>query len=253
MRFVSSLKETAVRFFPCSHRPLVLRATAATCVSEPPGEPAARAPYPSLFRALARPSLCILLAIMPSACLVASTPEFDEPAQTRPFLVAAAADPDLREFLLVVDDDQRVDFRASVISEDRAEPLKIALYVDYGLTNNAGNPFRQSIADFPDIPAGTLKQGPRPVHAEWFLDSAVVPPGCHTITMMVTHKFDFRKCPDRLADSSHLVWNILRCTSAEACTFDPFKDCPNSLGTDLVTCPSKSPGPDSGVGGGGGQ
>ena len=74
-----------------------------------------------------------------------------------------------------------------------------------------------------------------------------------TITMMVTHKFDFRKCPDRLADSSHLVWNILRCTSAEACTFDPFKDCPNSLGTDLVTCPSKSPGPDSGVGGGGGQ
>ncbi len=190
---------------------------------------------------------------MPSACLVASTPVFDEPAQTPPFLVAAAADPDLREFLLVVDDDQRVDFRASVISEDRGDPLKIALYIDYGLKNNAGNPFRQSIADFPDIPAGTLRQGARPVQAEWFLDSDVVPPGCHTVTMMVTHKFDFRKCPDRLADSSHLVWNVLRCTSAEACAIDPFKDCPNSLGSDLVTCPSVSPGPDSGVGDGGGQ
>jgi hypothetical protein len=190
---------------------------------------------------------------MPSACLVTSVPQYDEPAQTPPFLVAAAADPDIREFVFVLDGEQRIDFRASVLSEDRDAPVQMALYIDYGQVNAAGNPFKRALAEFPDIPAGTLSQGPRPVLAEWFLDSDDVGHGCHTITMMVTHKFDFRNCPERLADSSHLVWNILRCPSKESCAIDPAKQCPTSAGPPLIPCPSESPGPDAGTGDGGGQ
>lgn len=240
-----------MRFFS---RPLCLfaaRASAATPVSEPPESAALGPRSPRLFQALARPSLCLLLAIMPSACLVTSVPEFDEPAQTPPFLVAAAADPDIREFVFVLDGEQRIDFRAAVLSEDRGEPVQIALYIDYGQENAAGNPFKRSIAEFPEILPGTLSQGARPVHAEWFLDSDDVSHGCHTITMMVTHEFDFRNCPRSLADSSHLVWNILRCASKESCAIDPAKECPNSAGPSLIACPSQTPGPDAGAGGGG--
>ena len=229
------------------------QAPAATRVSEPPEIASSRARNPSLFQALARPSLCLFLAIMPSACLVTSVPQFDEPAQTPPFLVAAAADPDIREFVFVLDGEQRIDFRAEVLSEDRGTPVQIALYIDYGQENAAGNPFKRAIAEFPEITPGTLSQGARPVHAEWFLDSDDVAPGCHTITMMVTHEFDFRRCPRRLADSSHLVWNILRCTSKESCAIDPATECPSSAEAPLVACPAETPGPDAGTGDGGGQ
>jgi hypothetical protein len=247
------VKETTVHLFSRPLRRHAAAAGAATPVSEPRPSAASIPQNPSLFRALARPSLCIALAIMPSACLVTSVPQFDEPAQTPPFLVAAKADPDLREFVFVLDDDQRIDFRAAVLSEDRDVPVQIALYIDYGQENAAGNPFKRSIAEFPEILPGTLSQGPRPVQAEWFLDSDDVDYGCHTVTMMVTHAFDFRNCPERLSDSSHLVWNILRCKSQELCVIDPAKQCPNSAGPDLIACPSETPGPDSGSGSGGGQ
>jgi hypothetical protein len=189
---------------------------------------------------------------MPAGCLVTSVPEFEEPQQTPPFLVASAADPDIREFVLVVDGDDRKDFRAKVISEDRGEPVQVALYIDYGEPNAAMHPFRRSIAEFPDIAPGTLADGARPVNAQWFQDSADVEDGCHTITMMVTHEFDFRNCPMNLLDSSHLTWKVLRCTSKELCEkIDPLKDCPNSTEDPLVACPSESPGPDAGPGGGG--
>lgn len=206
---------------------------------------------PRLFQALARPSLCFLLAIMPSACLVTSVPEYDEPAQTPPFLVAAKAAPDIREFVFVLDGEQRIDFSAAVLSEDRGEPVHVALYIDYGQENAAGNPFKRSLAAFPTIPPGTLSEGARDFNVSWYLDSDDVSHGCHSITMMVTHEFDFRNCPMRLADSSHLVWNILRCPSKESCAIDPAKECPNSAGPSLIACPSESPGPDAGAGGGG--
>jgi hypothetical protein len=203
-----------------------------------------------LVRALARPSLCLLLAVMPAGCLVTSVPEFEEPPQTPPFLIASTADPDLREFVLVVDGDDKTEFSASVISEDRGEPVQVALYIDYGVANAADHPFRRSIAEFPDIPPATFADGQRPVNTQWYQDSADVLNGCHTITMMVTHAFDFLNCPKSLSDSSHLTWKILRCTSKELCEkIDPLTDCPNSTEDSLRACPSESPG----AGGGGSQ
>lgn len=197
--------------------------------------------------ALARPSLCSLLAIMPAGCLVTSVPEFEEPLQTPPFLVAEAADPDVREFVLVVDGDARKEFNAAVISEDRGKPVKVALYFDYGVENAAKNPFKLALAEFPDVPPGTIADGKRPVSAQWYLDSADVLPGCHTVTMMVTHEFDFRRCPVTLADSSYLTWHIRRCTSKEQCgAIDPFEVCPNSAEVPLIQCPDKATDADAG-------
>lgn len=192
---------------------------------------------------LARRSLFIGLSLMPSACLVLSTPQFEEPEQTPPFLIAAAADPDPREFVLVLDEDNRKDFGAAVLSEDRGEPVQVALYIDYGLSNAAGHPFFRSIAEFPEIPAGTMASGPRAVSTQWFLDTANVEPGCHTVTMIVTHEFDYRNCPKLLSDSSQLVWKVLRCTTNDTCpTIDPIKDCPNSQENALSSCPAESQG-----------
>lgn len=240
-----------MRPFSRSLRRFAHPAPAATCVSEPLAARALEPRESRLSQALARPSLCAVLAIMPSACLVTSVPEYDEPAQTPPFLVAAAADPDPREFTVILDAELRKDFRAAVISEDRSQPVQIALYIDYGVENAAGNPFRRSIAEFPEIPAGTLADGKRPVHAEWFLDSDDVGHGCHTVTMMVTHEFDFRNCPARLTDSSSLMWHVLRCPSTDLCDYDPQTDCPNSAAAELVGCPPEDAASPEGESGGG--
>jgi len=120
------------------------------------------------FPRMAQTSLCAFLAIMSPACLVTSTTDFPEPEQTPPFLVASSADPDIREFLIVVDGESRKDFTASLLSEDRGQPVQIALYIDYGRSNVAGQPFKNAITTFPDIPAGTFSDGPRPVRAPGF-------------------------------------------------------------------------------------
>lgn len=206
-----------------------------------PNPKRARPAFKRLF-ALARTSLFLGLVSMSSACLVLSTPHYEEPDQTPPFLVAAAANPDLREFVLVLDEDTRKDFGAAVLSEDRGDPVHVALYIDYGVPNAAGHPFFRSIAEFPEVPAATMADGPRSVSAQWYLDTANVDPGCHTVTMMATHAFDYRNCPKVLSDSSQLVWKVLRCTTNDTCpVVDPIKDCPNSQQKALASCPAQTP------------
>lgn len=191
---------------------------------------------------------------MSTACLVPSTTEFSEPEQTPPFLIGASADPDIREFLVVVDGESRKDFTASLLSEDRGKAVQVALYIDYGRPNVAGQPFKNAITNFPEIAAGTMSDGPRPVHAQWFPDIHPVSNGCHTITMMVTHEFDFLDCPKRLSDSSQLVWKVLRCALRETCdpilVDDPQLGCPSAEQAPLESCPATSEGVDAGGGGG---
>lgn len=190
---------------------------------------------------------------MSTACLVPSTTDLPEPTQTPPFLVASSADPDLREFLVVVDGESRKDFTATLMSEDQEQPVKIALYIDYGRSNVAGQPFKIAITNFPEIAAGTIEDGPRPLHAQWFPDIHPVSNGCHTITLIATHEFDFLGCPKRLADSSQLVWKVLRCASRETCdpiqVNDPVLGCPSAEQEPLASCPATSEGADAGIGG----
>lgn len=188
---------------------------------------------------------------MPAGCLVTSVPEFEEQAQTPPFLIASSAIPDIREFLLVEDGDVSLTFSAQVLSEDRGVPVQVAIYIDYGKENMAGNPWKRVVAEYPSIAPGTLEQGARRFNVTWYPDADFFN-GCHTITMMVTHEFDFRRCPMRLKDSSHLVWQVLRCSTKESCgTIDPFTSCPNSTVDPLVECPEEAPGLEDDAGGGG--
>jgi hypothetical protein len=220
--------------------------------SEPQRPP--RAVIRRSFHTLAHRSLCLLAAVMSPACLVTSTTEFQEPAQTPPFLIASTADPDIREFLVVVDGETRKDFSAEIISEDRGQPVKVALYIDYGETNVAGQPFRYSLTNFPDIAPGSFGDKPRRVQAQWFPDIQFVENGCHTITMVVTHEFDFLDCPKVPSDSSQLVWKVLRCKSRETCDpisiNDPALMCPSSEQGPLASCQLASTSPDAGDGGG---
>src|SRR5215218_5807322 len=78
-------------------------AASATRVSGSAPQRSWLAPLRPSFPRVAQRSLCALLAFMSQACLVPSTTEFTEPDQTPPFLVGSSADPDIREFLVVVD------------------------------------------------------------------------------------------------------------------------------------------------------
>lgn len=186
------------------------------------------------------------------ACLVTSTSEFEEPKQTAPFLLSSTADPDIREFVVIVDSESRKDFKAFIVSEDRGQPVKVALYIDYGKPNTYGQPFRDALTAFPDIPPGSLSDGQRQVQAQ--LDSSTLENGCHTVTMVVTHEFNYLACPKNPADSTQLVWKVLRCKSRETCDLisinDPALMCPSSEQGPLASCELTSTDPDAGDGGG---
>lgn len=168
-----------------------------------------------------------------SACLVTSTPSFEKPEQTPPFLVAADAKPDLRQPIVVADlsEQPALTFNATVISEDR-DKVGVRLLVDYGFVNQAGQKARWVIYGHP-IDAGSIGDAPRPVTATWYPGANPVERGgCHTVTMIVSHAFDDSDngCPVRLCDSSSLTWQvILPCAPGDTCPTicDPAPDtCP---------------------------
>jgi hypothetical protein len=191
---------------------------------------------------------CSLVAASGSGCLVTPTPEFREPDQTPPYLVAADAKPDLRQPVIVTDLSQTpaLTFSASVVSQDRG-PIFTELLIDYGFDNAAGQKARYVISA-PKVPAGSLDDAPRPVSATWYPVPGGYPVGggCHTVTLMVSHGFDENGsgCPQRLCDASYLVWQVmLPCGVGETCpsTCPPPTDtCPATLdhGVDpAITCP----------------
>lgn len=156
-----------------------------------------------------------------SACLVVSPPEYEQPKRTAPFLVAAEAFPNLRKTITLDDTTGFVEFGGAVLSEDSGAPVEIALYIDYGQPNAAGHPYKNRVYPFEPIQPGVISDGPRSFQGKrWYLDSAPVPAGCHTITMMASHGFDASVCPDDIDDSSFLVWQVVRCDSNGDCPTD---------------------------------
>ena len=181
--------------------------------------------------------------MLPSACLVTSKPQIEQPRQTAPFLVPASADPDAREFIKLEGDSPLTLF-ADVVSEDGDRAVLSALYLDYGRQN----------PDLPDWPytlaiqgntfaAGTLADGPRRIHQTFIPSIYSVEPGCHTLTLVVSHEFEQvtseRYCPSSLADSSQITWYLLKCSAPGNCpTIDLASEkqkCPVAT----VACPPK--------------
>jgi hypothetical protein len=157
----------------------------------------------------------LALAVLAPGCLVTTDPVTYEPERTPPIIVASGLNPDPRDILLVGGDVglQAFPISTSVVSEDAGESVKVALYVDYGQMNALDQPFRFALPTFQELPAATLADGARPlVGVRW--DSRIFPlsPGCHRLTLVVTHAFDTASgCPKDLNDSSQVTWHFRQC------------------------------------------
>ena len=168
-----------------------------------------------------------------TGCLITDPPQFNPPRHTRPFLIEATADPDPKSILTV--DTQLLpttqsaeEFSAEVVSQDDPSSTTMStdfqqvtgwLYIDLGFDQGDGKqPYRLA---FPgsSIPAGgTLEQTGRRIRATWRPGSQIVDPGCHTATLIVSHRFDDIPCPVCDDDFSSITWQILRCDrSADGC------------------------------------
>lgn len=216
-------------------------ASSATALSE-------RWPWIRGFSAMARLArrslMLVLVTMLTPACLVTSTPEFEDPSPTAPLLLGANASPDLREIVMI--DQPAIEFRASVISEDADVSVKVRLLIDYGVQSLINErPYLDAEVSIKEVPPGRLADGPRDVVAKLFPQQILWVPatGCHTVTMMVTHSFDQDLgCPVNLADSSQLTWQVIRCDESpcepDFMDFDPRQDCPKAQ----ESCPAVAGG-----------
>lgn len=200
--------------------------------SRPPTRGGARR---GAWATLAQSSLCLLALTMTStSCLVTSTPDFTPPERTRPFLVTATADPDPRGVLLVNTLEQlqmgktSFEFSADVVSEDQGAKVKGYLYIDYG-TTVGDHPYADLIPEIRELPPSTMADTTkRNIRGKWNVASSVLLPGCHTVTLIVSHEFDAEtSCPVCRNDSSQLTWPVFFCdsnTAASKCVPD-FSKC----------------------------
>lgn len=182
-------------------------------------------------------SWTLVLAVCGSSCLETGSPVTYEPTQSPPIIMASALSPDPRGILLLGGDEGLSEFAvtASVVSEDAGENVKLALYVDYGITNALGQPFRFALQTFPELEAGTLAKGPRQLLGVRWVDGVFpIQPGCHRLTLVATHAFDSASgCPKNLNDSSQITWHFRQCDVGECPA--SLVDCPDTTATCKVT------------------
>lgn len=178
------------------------------------------------------------LAMTTASCLITSTPDFEPPAQTPPFLVAENATPDPRQLVIVQPDQDEVLFSAFVRSEDAEAKVGVRLLVDYG-TESADTPFRIALQG-KTVAASHMEDRTRLASAKWNRNTLNLE-GCHRFTLMVSHAFDDTNCPLDLADSDSLTWNVVICKPGEDCPplIDPSVDC--ALPLTPAACPQLSP------------
>lgn len=222
--------------------------SAATSLSGPSRQPAGGGARRDVWATLAQSSLCLLVLTMASTgCLVTSTPEITPPERTRPFLITTTADPDPRGVLLINTLEQAVkifEFSADVVSEDQGDKVKGALYIDYGQTVG-DHPYADVITQIRELPPSTMADTTkRNIRGKLNLETSVLEPGCHTVTLIVSHEFDAEtSCPVCRNDSSQLTWPVVNCDSKTA------SECP----LDFTLCENPGQGcgavanPDAGV------
>lgn len=196
---------------------------AATSLSRPSHQPARLGARRAAWARLAQSSLYLLaLTMASSGCLVTSTPEFTPPERTRPFLIPASADPDPRGVLLIDTLEQQkesriFEFSADVVSEDQGDKVKGSLYIDYGQMLG-GHPYAAVITQIRELPPSTMADtAKRNIRGKLDLRTTVLNPGCHTVTLIVSHEFDAEtSCPVCRNDSSQLTWQVFRCNPEKA-------------------------------------
>lgn len=156
------------------------------------------------------------------ACLVTSSPTFEEPKRTRPFLLAEGSSPDVRQIKVVdvaTGKSLPLEFGAAVVSEDAGTDVIGRLVLDYGVAVD-GLPF-QSLGEPSSVVAATLDDGPRTLTAKW--GSTYKPPlGCHYVSLLASHEFAFAtSCPEDPLDFDFLTWTVVVCDSSQGPCCDP--------------------------------
>jgi hypothetical protein len=180
---------------------------------------------------VARRSLWTLAMTMSTqGCLVTADPVSYDPEPTPPFLVTGGLEPDPRRIYRLGGDSgiDQLDISASVVSEDAGRTVKAAIFIDYGFQNVEEQPFRFALLNFPELAAGTLAQGPRPLAGvRYRLGSYPLTAGCHRVTLVVSHEFDTKtQCPKRLFDSDQVTWQFNRCDDGGGECAESVEDCP---------------------------
>lgn len=160
-----------------------------------------------LSGALSIAALVAAAALAAPSCLVTTTSDFQDPTQlTPPFLSAATAEPPIDSFVLIDDINVTRTFSATLRSQDYPDsPLFARLYLDFP-ANTQGNLLAQAPVD-----TKNLDDPPRPIEMSWrpsTAGSAILTPGCHSITLMVSRNFqaiDVRPANDE-SETDFLVW-----------------------------------------------
>ncbi|WP_437801354.1 hypothetical protein [Sorangium sp. So ce693] len=194
--------------------------------------------------ALVRSLAAAALAASTTGCLVVSPPVYEHPEQTAPVLTAVSPLPH-RPIHVTPEDKSNYrskDFVATVLSEDSGDPVRIALYVDYGSRTSEDYPYPyRRFAELPSFPAGAIADGQRVITATLNFglvafpnDGATPVRECHTVTMVATHALNANKCncPDNPDDMGLLTWQIIDCDPSEpTCP----KSCP-PLDCETIPC-----------------
>ncbi len=179
------------------------------------------------FLPLARLSLVAVGLSMLPGCLIDDPPPYTAPKPTPPRLDYTQALPSLDQ-VIVTNVGEVVNFKMPVTSEDAGQALFAILLFDYGGDG--------SVPDFlysAPLPASTLDDPqPRVFSLPWTVRKGV-PPGCHRVTLRVTHFANLdRNKPAEAVDKKDL---------AEAYWFANI-NVNSQMANSLVDCPQASVG-----------
>ncbi len=163
--------------------------------------------------AMARASLSLLLMVLGGpSCLVTSSPEFEPPKRTPPYITQLVYPPSYQIFPIVSDPLLRtfkqIDFAFELLSEDLQSGPVAELGLDFRPRPGEGDNPVQVGSNF-DIPPGHMSgpdSGPRHVTISLTLPTGTAP-GCHSITLMVTHQADgLQFAPKDPDDVAYATW-----------------------------------------------
>ncbi len=194
--------------------------------------------------------LALMLATGATSCLVTSEPDFSPRERTRPEIITTglkSPSPNPAELVRFwkesTSEFDPKQFTVWVISEDVGEDLRSVLLIDYGYEGGVSNGPYRAYEPGPSIPAASASDGPRRVEIGW--EPGSHDDGCHTITLLVTHRFTNTHgtywCPADPGDAATLTWVASVCKDSSVGEDCPQDGCPYDESNTTTYCEGVSP------------